>query len=259
MSKSSGKKTGLSSFIAGRVSASGRKGLSRDWSQLVRLCKTKVLLNIPTEEVTEMLGKEVDEINPELNDYKALAAYGVRAGWIKAEELWRALDIADRSNPLWFLALHSGKTFGETIAPLIAEHYLKEENDGWKKMSTRELYDIKWSPGREISIELKASSEKTPRFQQIRRPTMSHTTGYDYDVLLCLGVYGGQLEWWSIPAAIVEKLIQNDTIKPQHNANKSRRIGSYWFSIGKKERTLLAPYYSGDSMDLRQKLLSLLR
>lgn len=62
-----------------------------------------------------------------------------------------------RADPLYFLAQHSGKTFGEKFAPLFAKFWLMDKGDAWEKQSSKGLYDVGWTPherkGKEIRIE----------------------------------------------------------------------------------------------------------
>lgn len=249
----------LTSFIIDKIGVTGRQGLLRDWSELIKLFQKKILPIISTEEIESMLGKKPDEMNPELNDYKAMVAYGVRAGWVTATEFREALLAANQSNPLWFLATRSGKTFGETVAPLVAEYFLKKEKDIWRKMPATKLYDIEWTPvSKEMQrIELKASSEEEPRFQQIRPPRMSGNKEYDYDGLLCLGVYGGTFEWWYLPAKVLEELIKGVVITQQHNAGKDK-TDSLWVTVDTRTRSILESYYMRDSNSLRAKILKII-
>jgi hypothetical protein len=250
------KADGLASFLAGKMTQSGRKGLLRDWDSLVKLFDQKVAPHLPPEATEKMLGKSAGDMNPEHNDYKAMVAYGVHAGWVAPEEMKTALEVANKSNPLWFLATSSGKTFGETISPLVAEYFISSVGDTWVKMPSTALYDVEWTPASlaPLRMELKASSEKNPRFQQIRPPTMSRGEGNDYDALLCLGVYGGKIEWWYIPAQAVEELMVEGVITQQHNAGKEA-TDSYWVTVDARTRERLAPYYIGDPDALRTEIL----
>lgn len=45
-----------------------------------------------------------------------------------------------------FLQPVSGKTLGESIAPLITEFWLGAEGDAFAKMKATDLYDIAWTP-----------------------------------------------------------------------------------------------------------------
>jgi len=251
------KTNGLATFLAGKIKQTGRKGLLRDWGVLVHLFEEKVAPHLPPEATKAMLGKSTDEMNPEHNDYKAMVAYGVHAGWVEPGEMKGALEAANQSNPLWFLATSSGKTFGETIAPIIAEYFLSAEGDSWVKMPSTELYDIDWTPSSHVPLhlELKASSEANPRFQQIRRPDMSQGGSDDYDALLCLGVYGGKTEWWYIPAKDIEQLMTEGIITQQHNAGKEV-AGSYWITVDASVRERLTPYYVGNPETLRAHILA---
>jgi len=217
----------------------GRAGLRRDWSGLKRLVEESVLPRLTNEQVRELLGKDTSRLEGEFNDLKAIATYGVGRGWVEAPDLRAALEAADQSNPLWFLANVSGKTFGGSVAPKLAQYWLCEEGDRWIRQKDVEYYDYDWDVaalGRTIRLELKASSEESPRFQQVRSPRMSGTgKGYDYDGCLCLGGYGGTLEWWYFPAKAVEQFIETEDFTRQHGGSKmvSR---TYWVTMNDKNR-----------------------
>lgn len=235
----------------------GRAGFLRDWKELEQLFSNNVLPHLDASLVRDLLGKDVGELHPEQNDLKALCAYGVHAGWVTADAFRHALASADASSPLWFLAGKSGKTFGETVAPVIAEFYLLEPGDQWEKMPSTELYDIAWSPretGATYRIELKASSERNPRFQQIRPPRMKGGRRNEYDALLCLGVFRDAIEWWLLPAEDVTRLMEEHVITQQHNAGK-HRTDSYWCVVDADTRAALQACHIPSSRMLRDTLL----
>jgi hypothetical protein len=196
--------------------ASGRKALRRRWASLRKLAD-QVASNVSPGNIESLLGKPYEQLDPEHNDLKALVAYGVGRGIIKdPKQLQTVLEKDARADPLYFLAQHSGKTFGEKFAPLFAKFWLAESGDGWAKQSSKDLYDVGWtareSAGQVIRIEMKASSEQPAYlFQQIRHPRMSGASENDYDLLLCLGVSAGALEWWAIPADDMDKLAETGT------------------------------------------------
>lgn len=233
----------------------GRRGLQRDWSKLLILFE-KIKSRLPSDLPMRMLGKSIEELDVEQNDIKALLAYGVNAGWLTAAELRCALKEANDSNPYWFLANMSGKTFGEVIAPKIAQFWIMQSGEYWKKMKTKELYDFEWKAAnkRLLRIELKASTEENPRFQQIRPPKMSNLSTYDYDGLLGLSVFRGKEEWWYVPAPDVERLISERIITQQHNGEKVK-TDSYWVSLNEKMRKRFSKYYINSSDQLRVRLL----
>lgn len=147
----------------------------------------------------------------------------------------------------------SGKTFGETVAPLIARYWLVDQGDEFVKMSNREVYDFGWLPresDKTIRIEMKASSEDSPNFQQIRHPRMSGVAStLDYDVLLCLGLSNAGLEWWAFPADEVETFIAAKIFTPQHGGTKMES-GTSWIRIRPTDRNRFKRFES-DSNSLR--------
>lgn len=263
-------------WAMGQEAASGgRLALRRRWESLRALAEV-VIAKLPPGEVEALLGRPVHLLDPENNDLKALVAYGIGRGFLKDPSLLQAaLEDDRRADPLHFLAQHSGKTFGEKYAPLFAEYWLKSPADGWAKQSSKGLYDLLWSPtelpGKSIRIELKASSERPEfRFQQIRHPRLSGGKDPDYDLLLCLGVSAGALEWWALPAAALDNFADNDAVvaddiiitrhhgKRQPIWNETRGFTDEgWFAATKKARGLLAKYSCAESTDLREKILSL--
>lgn len=181
------------------ASSGGRTALRRRWATLRKLAD-EVARAVPPAEIEALLGKRFDELDPEHNDLKALVAYGTGKGIIKdLKQLQQVLREDNLADPLYFLAQHSGKTFGEKFAPMIAKFWLVADGDAWDKQAATRLYDVAWTPrernGQSIRIELKASSEHPGyRFQQIRHPKLSGGDGDDYDLLLCVGVRAGSLE-----------------------------------------------------------------
>ena len=255
--------------------AGGRKALRRRWERL-RSLADEAGPKIPPKDIETLLGKPLGALDPEQNDLKALVAYAVGKGIIKnAESLQAALDADMRADPLSFLAAHSGKTFGEKYAPLIAEFWLALDGDDWVKKGSRDFYDVGWLPkelnGREIRIELKASSEHPGYlFQQIRHPQLSGGTVPDYDVLLCLGVSAGALEWWAIPAAKIDEFAENgktpaDRIvitlhhgkrRPIWN-DKHGHVDEGWFRTDERTRNVLQEFGCDVSDQLRAKILAM--
>jgi hypothetical protein len=254
--------------------ATGRVSLRRRWSAL-RLLAEQVAAKLPEKEVIALLGKPFDQLDPEHNDLKALVAYAAGKGIVpNPQQLQEALREDAKADPLHFLAQHSGKTFGEKFSPMFAQFWLQAEGDTWEKKSSKELYDVGWCPkelgGTEIRIELKASSEAPSYlFQQIRHPRLSGSTGSgDYDLLLCLGVTAGSLEWWGVPAKHLDRFAENGTT-PAGNAVITRHHGKRrpiwnaehgftdegWFRADARSRQVLQAYECRSSSELRQKLL----
>jgi hypothetical protein len=255
--------------------SSGRKALRRRWATLRALAE-KVSKKIPAREIEALLGKPYDQLDPEHNDLKALVAYGAGKGVIaNPNQLQEVLRDDIRADPLYFLAQHSGKTFGEKFAPLFAKFWLMAEGDTWEKQSSRGLYDVGWTPherkAKEIRIELKASSEHPGYlFQQIRHPKLSGATKPDYDLLLCLGVSAGSLEWWAIPARKLDLFAENGAVKAEkivitRHHGKRRPIWNQehghddegWFRADSRARELLKEFGCGSSDDLRNKVLTM--
>lgn len=233
-------------------------------------------------EIEALLGKPYDQLDPEHNDLKALVAYGAGKGIIAdPKRLQTVLRDDIRADPLYFLAQHSGKTFGEKFAPLFAKFWLMEEGDSWAKQPSKAFYDVGWTPheckGKEIRIEFKASSEQPKYlFQQIRHPKQSGASDQDYDVLVCLGVSAGSLEWWAIPANDLGKYAENGTTPANqaviilHHGKRKLPDGStqlIWnskrgyrdegqFRADAKARALLKDYTCGGSDKLRDNIRS---
>lgn len=252
----------------------GRKALRRRWATLRALAE-QVSKQVPPAEIQALLGKPYDQLDPEHNDLKALVAYGAGKGIItEPQQLQNVLRDDIRADPLYFLAQHSGKTFGEKFAPLFAKFWLASKGDAWEKQSSKGLYDVGWTPverkGKEIRIELKASSEQPGYlFQQIRHPKLSGGKDPDYDLLLCLGVSAGSLEWWAIPAEDMDQYAENgdtaaDRVVITRHHGKRRPIWNKehgytdegWFRADAKARALLEEYTCGSSDQLRAKVLS---
>ena len=212
-----------------------RVGVVRD--NLQALIADRVRPNLTPEDEARLfpLG-----FSPSESDLKIAAGVGLERGWITPGEYEQAIRSDKAASPFGFLQTMSGKTFGETVAPLIARFWLVEDGDGFVKVSNRGLYDFGWTPhetGQSIRIELKASSEEAPNFQQIRHPRMSGTANAepDYDVLLCLGLSNAGLEWWAFPADAVAAFIADNVFTPQHGGTKMES-GTYWVRIRPAER-----------------------
>jgi hypothetical protein len=255
--------------------ASGRPALRRRWVGL-RALANQVKDQIGPEEVRRLLGKDFSQLDPEHNDLKALVAYAAGKGILPdAAVLQTALrDDAD-ADPLYFLAAHSGKTFGEKYAPMFAEFWLSQGSDEWSKKKSSDLYDVGWTPselgGREIRIELKASSEQPKYlFQQIRHPKMSGGEAPDYDLLLCVGVSAAALEWWAIPASRFDDFADNGatadaTAVITRHHGKRRPIWNVehgfadegWFRADPNARKALQRFSCEHSQELRAMLLAM--
>jgi len=251
--------------------AAGRKSLRRGWRSLRELAE-KCTAQLDEKEIHDLLGKGRDELDPEKNDLKALIAYSVGKGIQDGRALVEALASNHASDPLAFLAEHSGKSFGEKWAPVIARYWLCHPKDRWVKKKAKDFYDVGWFPaeltGREIRIELKASSEDPAfRFQQIRHPRLGGSLSA-YDVLLCLGVTAASLEWWAIPASDLETLADNGSNPPesaiitiQHGkrANVWNDTVGYkhegWFCTDGRSRRILEKYHVL-SENLRRRLVN---
>lgn len=251
----------------------GRRALRRRWVTL-RALADDVAREVPAEEIEALLGKPYEQLDPEHNDLKALVAYGAGRGIITdPTRLQCALRRDIRADPLNFLAQHSGKTFGEKFAPLIARFWLAQPGDGWEKQPSKGHFDVSWTPNetkKRVRIELKASSEQPGYlFQQIRHPRLSEASVDDYDLLLCLGVTAGSVEWWAIPAAELDGLAETGTtpaesvVITRHHGKRrpiwnpvQRYSDEGWFRTDSRTRAVLAPYSCGSSDLLRQKVLS---
>ncbi len=238
----------------------GRKSLRRRWTHLRALAE-HVIVRLPPKQVLSLVGKTVDQLDPEENDLKAIVAYGIGAGMLEAPRLLEALEEDTRESPLWFLADLSGKAFGETIAPKICEFWLRDEDDAWEKQPAKGYFDILWQPNelpKDIRLELKASSEFPAfRFQQVRDPRMSGNPSGDYDGLLCLGVTSSSIELWLIPRDVLEGLIDDGTLTNQHGGQKIDS-NTYWFVTDEDRRARLSKF--GCSLeDLRDFALKVFR
>lgn len=260
--------------IGQAAEAGGRKALRRRWATLRALAE-QVSKKLLPGEVEALLGKPYEQLDPEHNDLKALVAYGAGKGIITdPKQLQTVLRDDIRADPLYFLAQHSGKTFGEKFAPLFAKFWLSAKGDTWEKQSSKGLYDVGWVPserkGKEIRIELKASSEQPGfLFQQIRHPKLGGAGEDDYDLLLCLGVSAGSLEWWAIPAEDLDQFAETgstaaDQVVITRHHGKRRPIWNKehgytdegWFRADTEARALLQNYTCGSSDLLRAKILS---
>lgn len=261
--------------LEGAVEVGGRKALRRRWAALRSLAE-QVSGKLTEGEIEALLGKSFDQLDPEHNDLKALVAYGAGKGIITdPAQLQKVLRDDTRADPLYFLAQHSGKTLGEKFGPAFAKFWLAAEGDTWTKQSARGLYDVGWRPheqnAREIRIELKTSSEQPGYlFQQIRHPKLSGAGLSDYDLLLCLGISAGSLEWWAIPAEDLDQFADTGEVAPERvvitrHHGKRRPIWNReqgytdegWFRAKLKVRELLKDYTCGSSDLLRTKILSL--
>lgn len=249
---------GFAEFCNGLASRQkvGRASLRREWGALRALAAT-VLPEIPDQVVEELLGKRKLSVDPEENDLKAVVSYAVGRGMIEPEQVRLALEADNRHSPLFWLAGLSGKAFGENIAPQLCAYWLVRAGDLWEKQSGSAYFDITWTPRDrgEIRMELKASSENPGfRFQQIRDPRFTGVDGHDYDLLLCLGVTASTLEFWSIPADDVARLIDDGTLPNQHGGKK---MGSntYWFVADAKTRRKLASF-SAEAVNVRATILA---
>ena len=254
--------------------AGGRKALRRRWTTL-RALADEVSKKVSAEEIHALLGKAYNQLDPEHNDLKALVAYGAGKGILKdPKQLQTVLREDSRADPLYFLAQHSGKTFGEKFAPLFAKFWLATNGDAWEKQPSTALFDVAWTPhehaGRAIRIELKASSEQPGYlFQQIRHSRLSGIAAHDYDLLLCLGVSAGSLEWWAIPATDMDQFAETGLTPPEQvvitrHHGKRRPIWNAehgytdegWFRADTRTREVLKSYACGSSDHLRAHVLS---
>lgn len=222
----------------------GRASLRRKWSSLRKLAGTALKV-LPAEEVVSLLGKRPSELDPELNDLKAVVSYAVGKGLLSAEAVRTALEQDTEESPLHFLAELSGKTFGETIAPKLCQYWLCIPGDQWLKQPGSAYFDMLWVPAgtqKPVRIEVKASSEAPAfRFQQIRDPRMSGGSTWDYDVLLCLGVTATSVEFWWIPAVDVIALIESGVFTNQHGGAKVDSH-TYWVTTDAAVRRRLSAY-----------------
>lgn len=221
----------------------GRQRIQASRDNLQALVDEKVLPYLDQQDTSRLfpLG-----FSPSESDLKFASGIGLERRLITPQEYEHALRTDKAASPFEFLQNRSGKTFGETVAPLIAQFWIAEDNDAFTKRKNTELYDLGWTPhetNREIRIELKASSEIHPRFQQIRRPRMTDVNAAEpeYDTLLCLRVSNEGLEWWAFPANDVDTLISNGTFTPQHGGTKADS-GTFWVTLNPVRRQLLQSY-----------------
>ena len=257
----------------GRKTAAGRAALRRRWREL-KLLAEEASASLSDSEIETMLGRSRSALDPDKNDLKAIIAYALGKGVIKdAARLKSALELDEISDPLAFLSGFSGKTFGETWAPQIASFWLNETNDTWEKIGPKGLFDIAWLPKGfaepAIRIELKASSEHPGfRFQQIRHSKLSGSQSSDYDILLCLGVTAGSLEWWVIPTSKFDEIAENGKTSPnqavitRHHGKKRPiwndhhgYVDEGWVTMAPPARSVLAPF-SCSSEGLRSMIIS---
>jgi hypothetical protein len=215
----------------------GRQGIRVVRDNLQALVEEMVLPTLTSQEERELfpLG-----FSPTESDLKIAAGVGIERQLISPKDYERALRADKAAGPFGFLQTSSGKTFGESVAPLIAEFWIRGPNDGFAKMPNTALYDVGWTPsdtGRLLRIELKASSESNPRFQQIRHPRMTTPDAPEpeYDVLLCLGLSNAGLEWWAFSADDIVNLIASGQLVLQHGAGKTDS-GTYWLTMKRKVR-----------------------
>lgn len=234
----------------------GRQGVRVIRDSLRSLVEQRVLPHLTAEERSRLFPLGYD---PEQSDLKVAAGVGIERGYIQADEYEAVLRADARASLFSFLQPVSGKTLGETIAPQITEFWLRAEGDTFAKMKATDLYDITWMPheGGHVRIELKASTEEQPRFQQIRHPRMTNPSapGYEYDALVCLHVSNAGLEWWIVPAGEVLHGIESGEISPQHGGRKVAS-GTYWVQMNDENRARFAAFQVS-SQQLRQALLRL--
>lgn len=219
-----------------------RQGIRVVRDSLQSLVERSVLPHLSAEERSKLFPLGYD---PEQSDLKIAAGVGIERGHIQPDEYEAALRADERMSLFSFLQPVSGKTLGETIAPQITEFWLKDGSDTFSKMKATDLYDIDWVPheGGHVRIELKASTEEQPRFQQIRHPRMTNPSapGYEYDALACLHVSNAGLEWWVVPAANVLRGIEGGEITPQHGGRKVAS-GTYWMLMNDEYRARFAAF-----------------
>lgn len=234
----------------------GRQGVRVIRDSLRKLVEQGVLPHLTAEEHSRLFPLGYD---PEQSDLKIAVGVGIERGYIQPDEYEAALRADARASLFSFLQPVSGKTLGETIAPLITEFWLGAESDTFAKMKATDLYDINWTPheGGSVRIELKASTEEQPRFQQIRHPRMTNPAapGYEYDALVCLHVSNAGLEWWIVPAADVLRGIESGEIPPQHGGHKILS-GTYWMQMNDENRARFA-VFAATSERLRETMLGL--
>jgi hypothetical protein len=221
----------------------GRQRIRVVRDSLQALVEEKVLPTFTDEDHSRLfpLG-----FSPSESDLKIVAGVGLERSLIDPAEYEQALRADKAAGPYGFLQTMSGKTFGETVAPLIARFWLTDEGDQFIKMKNTALYDfgLTLHETDQLSrIELKASSEAFPRFQQIRHPLMTDLTAavFEYDVLLCLGLSNEGLEWWVFTAADVAQLIEDKVFVPQHGGRKTQS-GTFWVHMDAKNRARFADF-----------------
>jgi hypothetical protein len=196
--------------------------------------------------------------SPAESDLKLAAGVGLERGLISAVDYEEALLADKAAGPFGFLQTLSGKTFGETVAPLIARFWLiaEERGDEFQRVKNTEFYDfwVSLEGGPKKRIEMKASTEDKPNFQQIRHPKMTNRAAelYEYDLLLCLGLSNDGLEWWIFTASDVDEFIQTGVFTPQHGGKKTDS-GTYWVRLDRLKRARLAAHFS-TSVRLRQSV-----
>ena len=105
-----------------------RPALRKRWRCLSSLAE-KALAKIDKAEIEDLLGKNIDELDPETRDLKAVVAYARGKNVLDAGPALReALHYDERADPLSFLLTKSGKSLGETWAPKFASFWLQEED-----------------------------------------------------------------------------------------------------------------------------------
>lgn len=215
----------------------GRQGIRVVRDHLQSLVEHRVLMRL-----TEVDQKSFFPLgfSPAESDLKVAAGLGIERGYISPVEYEDALKQDKAAGPFGFLQTLSGKVFGETVAPQIAQFWLQANLDLFSKRPPSGLYDLLWTDGgsgRTIRIELKASTEDSPNFQQIRHPRMTNRDAedYEYDILLCLHVSNAGLEWWVFPAAEVADLIHSGVFTSQHGGQKIDS-GTYWIRMTPQNR-----------------------
>jgi hypothetical protein len=221
----------------------GRQGIRVVRDHLQALVEQKVLPNLSDADTTRVfpLG-----FSPAESDLKVAAGVGLERGYITAQEYDAALRSDKSASPFGFLQTLSGKVYGETVAPQIAQYWIGGNGDTFTKMPSGALYDFRWQPadrGQLIRVEMKASTEENPNFQQIRHPKMTNLDAkdFEYDILLCLHASNAGLEWWVFPAAEVQARIEDGSFPPQHGGQKMES-GTYWVRMEAKNRLRYAAF-----------------
>ena len=235
----------------------GRQSIRVVRDNLNNLVAQKVLPYLSTEDHARFfpLG-----FSPNESDLKIASGVALERSLIEPQEYEQALREDKKAGPFGFLQTLSGKAFGETVAPKIAEYWLSAEGDSFAKLPNTDLYDFAFTPkevDRPIRVELKASSQEPPNFQQIRDPKMTNKSALtnEYDVLLCISVANTGLRWWIIPADDIPQLINDGFITLQHGGQKTDS-GVYWVQMDKR-RTPRMVKYESTSEELRMKLILL--